>query len=303
MPAYNSSKKLTTKVSAMLWRVWNYLLSQSTKKWLPFIKRILVPYWNKYVNPFYQDKFIPYANKELLPKWENYIKPYMQIIDNKINEFVLLGFVYFDNWNNTKRALFLIVSNLVLLLIGVIFYILPEYNNLKLNQAKINSINRSLASLNREEKTFLADISDNPNKSIQENIGTIKEKIQQQVGEIEQFTKKQLETPRMVQIIKSKVSQNESLKLFRVASLSTYRITPLTLGATKIGLDKLPEILVHPIELDINGDYINTYKFLTTLEDSWRIFWDSVEYLVDNYPSAKISIRVHLLVLSKVFDE
>ncbi|NQY42147.1 MAG: hypothetical protein HRT87_02235 [Legionellales bacterium] len=298
----NLSSNAAKKIFSFVKRGGSYIYRRYMELLHPYLRRIFLPIYRNNIHPFYKNKFLPYAEKELLPKWNTYLKPFMQNIDNKIDELVTSGYSHFDNWNNSRRVMFLVASSAALLLIGLMFYILPEYNSFKLNEIKTKGVKRSLVSLAREEKAFLADISDNPNKSLQDSINEIEKKIQIEVAKIEEFTKNQLETPRMVQIIKSKVAQNEILKLFRIASLSRYRATPLTLGATKIGLDKLPEIYIHPIELDIDGDYINVYKFLTSLENSWRIYWNSLEYLVDNYPTAKVSIRVHLLVLSKASD-
>ena len=128
-------------------------------------------------------------------------------------------------------------------------------------------------------------------------------KLKYVIKEINSFTENQLSVPAMVQIIKSKIIQDETLKLLRIGSSSSFRIIPPTLGKTRIGLEQTPSIFAHPIELEIEGNYIRTYELLKTLEKSWRIYWDSIEYTVLEHPNAKISLKLHLISTTEGLDE
>jgi MSHA biogenesis protein MshJ len=52
----------------------------------------------------------------------------------------------------------------------------------------------------------------------------------------------------------------------------------------------------HSVLLIVKGDYMSLIKFLSMVEMSqWRFYWESLDYEVDHYPQATISIRVFTL--------
>ncbi|MBF0369471.1 MAG: hypothetical protein HQL52_08455 [Magnetococcales bacterium] len=55
----------------------------------------------------------------------------------------------------------------------------------------------------------------------------------------------------------------------------------------------------HGLELELVGGFPETVAFLKDLENApWRIFWDEIEYVVDQYPQAQIKLEVYTLSLS-----
>ncbi len=57
-----------------------------------------------------------------------------------------------------------------------------------------------------------------------------------------------------------------------------------------------PSLYRHPIELEFEGSYFDVLAYLAALEQSsWRLNWRSLEYQVDEYPLARVTIRLDTL--------
>jgi hypothetical protein len=54
----------------------------------------------------------------------------------------------------------------------------------------------------------------------------------------------------------------------------------------------------HILKVEFQGNYYSTIAYLALLEKkSSRIYWDSMEYKVLNYPKANIVIKLHVISL------
>lgn len=60
--------------------------------------------------------------------------------------------------------------------------------------------------------------------------------------------------------------------------------------AVEIGLYR------HGVKLVFEGDYLATVEFLQSLEqESWRFFWQALQYDVEKYPKARITLTLYTL--------
>lgn len=291
------------KINKILDKLFSGIVQVYQAKIHPILVKTVLPIFTVTISPLFKKMIVPLIKKHFEPHWHSNIQPTLRRADYLLNELVSEQHYKFIRWGNSNRIIFLSVISLLMITIGILVYIVPLNKQIQTTKIKINGISKSIRTLSIEERNFLADISENPNKSLQQEITTYTDKIAGEAEKITTYTKEQIDTPRLVQIIKSRISQNDNFKLLRVASLSPYRVTPLTLGATKVGLDKVPAIFVRPIEFDFEGNYVDTYSFLKDMEESWRIYWDSIEYLVTKYPIARVAVRIHLFSLSEDFDE
>jgi len=211
--------------------------------------------------------------------------------------------IHFDAWAQNKRIGFLVLCVMSLLLIWYVMFYSPMQSAYQSQQTKARSIQRSVDTLKREIGQLKKLSQSNPNITLEKEIKVLNAIKAKTDKKILSFAKDQLSAPETVQNIKNRLLQIEDIRLIRVATLAAARVTPRLLGATKVGLGDLPEIYEHEIELDIESNYFSNLDFLHGLEGSWLLYWDSVEYVVLNYPRAKVAIKVHVLSKSEGWDE
>lgn len=59
----------------------------------------------------------------------------------------------------------------------------------------------------------------------------------------------------------------------------------------------IKKISKHGVQIQIQSDFFNTIYFLNQLEKlSWRLYWDSIDYKVLEYPKAAVDIKFYVLV-------
>lgn len=244
----------------------------------------------------------PAVNSQLKWMQEKSIELWQIIQKRGINSYNQLE-AYTEHWNQRKRYSMLGTIIILLFLMWYILFFSPLSASSRNNHYKISSIQRSIDELNKEAQTILEQAKQNPNQGLLDEIANVEENIKQKTIEIEAKTANQLAPPQLTQLLKTKIIQTDELKLLRLASLSAIRIMPSVQGSSALQMEKLPKIYNHPIEVDFQGDYFSTLRFLSSLKESWRLYWNSLQYVVTNYPSAKVSIRVHVLSKQESWDE
>jgi len=55
-------------------------------------------------------------------------------------------------------------------------------------------------------------------------------------------------------------------------------------------------VFKHAVVMQLSGGFFETKQFIEALEAlPWRLYWDSLEYSVSQYPSAIITLQVYTL--------
>jgi MSHA biogenesis protein MshJ len=107
---------------------------------------------------------------------------------------------------------------------------------------------------------------------------------------------------RMAELLESMLSQDVNLTLTHVEGLGA---TPALDAAPSAGAVKdtarasdSGALYKHGLRLDFRGGYLDTLEYFQNLEGlPLRVLWDSVDYRVDEYPTASVSITVYSLSL------
>jgi MSHA biogenesis protein MshJ len=96
-------------------------------------------------------------------------------------------------------------------------------------------------------------------------------------------------SPEMVtHLLKDSLGKQSGLTLSSLKSRSPERLTG------KNAKDK--HLFENNINLAFHGNYFSTINYLEGLKKTpWRIFWDSLDYRVTNYPDAKINLKFHVI--------
>jgi MSHA biogenesis protein MshJ len=63
---------------------------------------------------------------------------------------------------------------------------------------------------------------------------------------------------------------------------------------------EMPTAWQHGLRVEFSGSYLDTMKYLQSLEElNWKFYWDSVELEVDEYPNVNTAIKVYTLSLDE----
>lgn len=228
----------------------------------------------------------------------NLLINFFTILDEKMHTYAQILSEKFTSWHNIQRQILLVVISLAVILLSYALYISPIYKELNNTQNKINSINRTTKSIDATKRNIIANAKENPNSKLKQRIEVNVDENNQLANEISKYANKQLDTPRLVQIIKAKLQQEEKMSLVRITSLGSYELIPPNF-AIKQKNANIPQVLVNPVEVEISGNYQSIYNFLTSLEKDWSIYWSDLEYIVDNHPKAYAIIKLHTMTIAE----
>jgi MSHA biogenesis protein MshJ len=60
------------------------------------------------------------------------------------------------------------------------------------------------------------------------------------------------------------------------------------------------ELYQHTFRIEFLSDYFSTLQYLKSIEQlPWPIYWDTMDYKVQEYPKADITIKFHVLSIQK----
>lgn len=89
-------------------------------------------------------------------------------------------------------------------------------------------------------------------------------------------------------LLQEVLAKTKGLKLTSIENLSS--------PVTKEEKGKTINVFNYSLLLQFQGNYFDTISFLQELEKlDWQLYWGSIDYTVDNYPKAKITLKLHTL--------
>jgi len=177
------------------------------------------------------------------------------------------------------------------------------------HQAKrIESLNAAIAGdqveirrLNDEQNVLSAGLQRDPVAKQRAAVENARQQIRQLQDQLDTATRSMISPRDMARFLEHLLSQESKLRMTR---LKTFDPVPLLGG--DVGEKRLPgegaaaAVHRHAFEIDFDGDYFATLRYLRALEQlPWRFAWDSIDYEVIEYPRSAVRLRLHTLSLSE----
>ncbi len=152
-------------------------------------------------------------------------------------------------------------------------------DNLEIKRAEANALMHAEAS--PDEKRTAAEI---------EQLGRQLKEIKAQMG----TEMAALIPPRaIVAVLEDLLAEDPNLQLISVRSQAPKRIGS---GDAIAGRDSNLGLYRHGLRLEIEGDFPATLHYLRRIEASrWNLLWDRLDYRVQQYPTATVTIDIHTL--------
>ncbi len=205
-------------------------------------------------------------------------------LENKVNAMTV-----------RERVILLVTSLVVLYFLWssvVVDYLLGSVENI---QTSSKSVQDQINSLGTQISALSQMIGHNPIPELNQKIKALEEDNNIVQDKIEKQTKLMISPKDMVQLFKSLLEQSSKMALLSMKNTGT---TPLFTN-TK---DRTYPIQVynHGIMLEVNSTYFDTLQFLQEAErETYKMIWDKLNYMVIEYPAAKVSISISTLGLEE----
>ena len=88
------------------------------------------------------------------------------------------------------------------------------------------------------------------------------------------------------------------MKGIKLKAFTSIAPTPLL----EVGEEKKMNLYSHGIKLEFTGDYFSVLRFVEAVENMPnKLYWRSMDYKVDAYPKAAITLELYTLSINKDF--
>jgi MSHA biogenesis protein MshJ len=132
-------------------------------------------------------------------------------------------------------------------------------------------------------------IVDEPERQRRDEIRQLEHQIAEIDAGIRSAVSRLVPPESAVEILEELLVGDERLELVSLTSDPPRRLGPEQTQGTST-------LYQHGLTLEIQGDFASTLEYLRRIEKSdWQLLWDHLDYRVESYPEAHVTIELHTL--------
>ncbi|ACJ27317.1 MSHA biogenesis protein MshJ [Shewanella piezotolerans WP3] len=200
----------------------------------------------------------------------------------------------FDLLSQRERVL---VAAAVLIVVGMILYLPLESLLTKHTQLK-----QQIASLKNENNIseqqialYQQSLATDPDTEYRQRLANIIQQTKQIDEQLSFEMVDMVPADHMPTLLAGLLSNVKGIKLKAFTSIAP---TPLL----EVGEEKKMNLYSHGIKLEFTGDYFSVLRFVEAVENMPnKLYWRSMDYKVDAYPKAAITLELYTLSINKDF--
>ena len=227
-------------------------------------------------------------------KWENLAQKFN---DLALRQRVLLGLgvlvIIFVAWN-------------------FIFYqpLAKKHSALK---ARLDVASENITRLSAEEQVFAKSLTSDPNAARKREVVRLEQQLDQLDNELEELAVGLIQADKLPQILHDVLFSSGSLKLLgmKTEAVQKLNFSESVAAAEQVGREsplfdineefpeqneKVVSVFKHAVTISLEGRYFDVVSYLSALEQlPWKIYWEFLDYQVEDYPSARVTLQVYTL--------
>lgn len=206
-----------------------------------------------------------------------------------------------------ERALLLAALLVVLYVLWSNLMMAPLEARRKAEQDQVAQLNSRIALLDRQARAVIARGNEDPNRAVRERRTALRGEIADLNRRLRRYTANLISPTAMVQVLERVLRREPGLHLIAARSLAAVPLLPPSTSAkgkkgTKAAAHRVAAtagIYKRGLTLEFDGTFPATLRYLKALEAlPWQLFWDRIDYRVERYPRARVTITVHTLSLT-----
>lgn len=172
------------------------------------------------------------------------------------------------------------------------------------------------------EKTVLTKLNNkDPNEQAKKELEKIKLEVQALDLQLEELSAGLVKAEDLPLVLRDMLMAAGDIELLQLRTLPAQAVelgdapeaakAPMILEAENLVGEELPtdlssgdapalKIFKHQVKMVFSGDFTSVLRYLASLEQSnWQFYWQSLDYKVQNYPRARVTLRVFTLSADK----
>ena len=164
-------------------------------------------------------------------------------------------------------------------------------------QAQIENLTTQRSALQTQIAAITQGLLNNPNKIKNEQVEQLEEDIKKLEAQLQSVSQNLIKADQLPIALQEVLQKADQLTLLEVNTLPAQELQFVaTDGSTISDSENNAGVFQHVVELRVKGSFNQVVHLLMSLEQlSWRFYWQSLDYKVEQYPSAEIKLRVYTL--------
>ena len=200
-----------------------------------------------------------------------------------------------------------IVRERVLILLSLLAFVFMFWNFVAQSSIdqKTQEARASLDALVTQSATLQTQIAEtteslrnDPDKQRKEQIVQLQRDIQSAETQLQTVSSNLIKAEHLPQALQEVLQKTQTLSLLEVKTLPSRELQFVEVGqaASTATLEPNAGVYQHAVELRVSGSYSQMLQLLIELERlPWRFYWQSLDYSVEKYPNATMTLRVYTL--------
>jgi len=203
-----------------------------------------------------------------------------------------------------ERSILAAIGVILVFFIWSQFVYLPFEKKQKRHFMKLAELNQQFVTQSDRLSELTVLLANDPNAPIRAKQKLLQNEMSELTTEIESRLSNLVAPEKMADLMRHVLADYKGLSLVSAKNLP---VEPLQVRsmATKTKNEKGVEtesqavIFAHGFEMVLSGQYFQALEFLQHLEEMKGFYWRTLNYKVDGYPSAKITIQISTLSLEE----
>jgi MSHA biogenesis protein MshJ len=191
-----------------------------------------------------------------------------------------------------QRALLLVASVAVLVALWNMLFMNPLNARQRIAKDEIESLSLQIRGFERETAALSETLKVNLDEQNRSRRTELTDEIAQLDAQLAERTMNLIPPYKMAAVLKDLLRHQNDPRLVRMESLP---VEPVYLGPTDESTtsEREPDIFKHGLVMEMTGTYLGTLRYLQAIEGlPWHLLWESLEYEVEGYPLARITLTV-----------
>lgn len=200
-----------------------------------------------------------------------------------------------------ERVLAFLAAVVLILFGGFTLFVEPVSDAIAKAEAKTARQQSEIRRYDTQIAVFEEELARDPNDSLKQQSARLLARVQEVDNQFANEIQDLVPAQQMPGLLETVLSGASDLTLLEMKSIPPLDVladgTPQQeSGQNEVGLYQ------HGVKLVLEGSYFDVQRYIASLENlSWRFYWKSFDYQVQQYPTAKVQIELYTLSTSKAF--
>ena len=209
---------------------------------------------------------------------------------------------YFDSFSPRRKVA---IAAVLLAVVYGAFYLLIFAPMMARNQSlssEITLLARELNNLTAQEKVLSQGVSQDSRVQKVQTVKGLKQRVDELDQRLESLSLGLIGAHQLPIVLRDVLRQRGNLELVSMRAMPAEPMQVNNTPSSDIGETvEVPAILFkHRVSLRLRGKFFDLQQYLTALESGpWRFYWERLDYRVDTYPKAEVTLNVFTLSLDQ----